>query len=171
MVRSFVCALILIPAIVAHAAPIPHSQHTVSAKQTLAITVLAEDDACAWNRCLRDWRAMSWVLAKRWRMRVRTRKKETFEDTAKLFSSVWKVSSKRARELRALRFGEPSRGRWGSRWSMAQEFVNRWFEGRVPDPCPRALNWGGKMDTPQGSWEPIKCGDTRNIFWAITNND
>ena len=160
-------SLVVLRAGTAMAMPVPLSQQTQSAKRVLAITILGEDDNCRSKRCLADWRGMSWVLAKRWRMRARTRPNERFEDTIRLFSSIWKVDDERARKLRSLEWGDGADNTWGKRWVMAQKFVDHWFAGSVPDPCPRALNWGMSSDSPAGPWKPIKCGSTRNTFWAI----
>ncbi len=48
-----------------------------------------------------------------------------------------------------------------------QRFVESWGAGRVRNPCPKALHWGGTMDKPSGNWFPVSCGRTRNIFYTV----
>lgn len=145
------------------AAPLPPSQDYEASRRILAVTIVAEADGS-----VQDWKAMSWVLAKRWGIRHKTRPEESFAAFVKKFASVWKVDTSRAKILRQLVWGKSALPKRRRRvWADAQDFVLRWQAGRVPDPCPTALNWGGTMDVPVGQWEPVNCGRTRNIFYAL----
>ena len=91
----------------------------------------------------------------------------TFAEYMQLYSAVWKTSSPRTKAIRALPWGEHE-GRWGGeKWDRARAFVEDFAAGKVDDPCPRALHWGGRTDTAHTRWEVEECGETANTFYTV----
>jgi len=129
---------------------------------TLAQALVGEAD---WHEP--DHAAIAWVLKKRWELYLRTHDWLDFGAFVKLYCSPLKTDSPRSRAIQALTWG-PSSGKWGGeRWLKVQRFVERWADGRVQDPCPSAMQWGGTMDRPHGHWYPVSCGRTNNIFYGV----
>lgn len=130
-----------------------------------------------------DHIAIAWVLAKRWRMYQRGAKydpaTQDFSWFIMAYSSTMKIGRERAKRIRQLPWGDPVRPhsdhvsleRYTRNWAQARETVSQWYQGRHPDPCPRALHWGGTMDNPDKIerpgvvWEPVSCGPTSNIYY------
>ena len=125
-----------------------------------------------WSRV--DHVAISYVLARRWRIARRPRGQLPgigFEAFVRHYSALWKPKhTSRKRAIRALPWGPLPRkvGNWGGkRWDTVQRLVEKWGAGRVKNPCPNALHWGGTMDKPAGHWSPVSCGYTNNIFYTV----
>ena len=140
------------------------------AKLRMAQAFLGEADGS-----VPDHEAIAWVLYRRWKIRCRVRGYVPLETFIQWYSSPLKLSvkTKRARGIRTLVWGDPlpgmpySRPHHVKRWKNARKLVDDWQAGRVKDPCPKALHWGGTMDKPAGHWYPVSCGRTRNIFYGI----
>jgi len=135
-----------------------------------------------------DWRkadhiAIAWVLAKRWKVYQRNAKydpaTQDFSWFIMTYSTTMKIGKTRAKRIRQLPWGDPlqphsdnvSLEKYTKNWAKVRETVTQWYNGKHPDPCPKALHWGGTMDDPNKIrrpgvvWEPVSCGDTRNIFY------
>jgi hypothetical protein len=159
---SFVPGTLLATRAQANPRPLPAGEWDQGTRLTLAQVMVGEAD---WNEP--DHVAIAWVLARRWQ-RARLKSTVSFQDYMQRYSSPMKVDSERARWVRALPWGELP-GPHKKRWSRVLELVNAWGAGKLSDPCPNAEHWGGTMDRPGRSWEPISCGLTRNIFYAPRN--
>jgi hypothetical protein len=169
MMRRFIAATALLVSSSALAAPpLPPGQWDEAARHTLARTLVAEAD---WHTP--DHAAIAHVLVKRWRIASGPRgllHGIRFEDFVREYSALWKPEhTNRKRGIRALPWGPfPERSQWGGgRWDVVRKWVEKWGTGRVNDPCPKALHWGGTMDRPAGHWHPVSCGRTRNIFYLV----
>lgn len=141
--------------------PLPPQQWDEDTQVTLARAMVGEAD---WHRP--DHIAIAYVLARRWRLHSRNRKAISFRDFIHLYSSPLKQKTKRAEWVQQLPWG-PMPGPYERRWDRVRRTVRHWGEGRVKDPCPNAMHWGGTMDRPSGHWRPVNCGQTRNIFYEI----
>jgi hypothetical protein len=137
-------------------------QLTEQDKLVLAQALVGEAD---WSQV--DHAAIAWVLQKRWQLYLRNNEPVSFAQFVRMYCSPLKTRSPRAKAIQALPWG-PARGPWGGkRWDRVRTWVERWADGRVTDPCPRAMHWGGTMDRPYGHWAPVSCGKTRNIFYTV----
>jgi hypothetical protein len=143
----------------ADARPLPAGEWDEATRLTLAQVMVGEAD---WHEP--DHIAIAHVLVKRWQ-RARQKSSITFQGFMQRYSSTMKVDTERARWVRALPWGELP-GPHKQRWSKVMALVNAWGAGKVGDPCPDAEHWGGTMDRPGKTWEPISCGLTKNIFYA-----
>jgi hypothetical protein len=139
--------------------PLPDSEWNDETRLTLAQVMVGEAD---WHEP--DHVAIAFVLARRWAQFQQARGPISFQRYIQLYSSTMKVSTPRAKWVRALPWGELP-GQHGKRWAHVQQLVEAWGQGKVKDPCPRAEHWGGAMDRPGRSWEPTNCGMTKNIFY------
>lgn len=146
--------------------PIPAEQWTQETKRTLAQAMVGEAD---WHTP--DHVALAWVLAKRWDLYRRNRKPIEFSAYIRMYSAPLKTRSRRARWVQSLPWAPLPNLRYRQRWERVRTTVRKWGAGRLSDPCPRALHWGGTMDQPQGHWFPVNCGRTRNIFYGIRRNN
>lgn len=153
-------------------------QLTPENKLHLAQVVVGEAD---WRKA--DHIAIAWVLAKRWVMFQRSEKydpaTQDFSWFIMNYSSTMKISKERARRIRQLPWADPARphsdnvnlDRYTRNWAKVRDTVTQWSNGQYPDPCPKALHWGGTMDNPDKIrrpgvvWEPVSCGPTRNIYY------
>lgn len=52
---------------------------------------------------------------------------------------------RRARAILASTVTSPKHGT-KKEWMMLYEFVAHFVDGLIPDPCPKAMHWGGKID-------------------------
>lgn len=76
----------------------------------------------------------------------------------------------RAQEIRTYPDGDvPGKSAsFNRKWAVLRAFVRRVLAGEVRDPCPGAVYFGGKMDSPHGRMVPAKCaGSTANTFYAL----
>jgi hypothetical protein len=150
--------LLTVPAVAER--PVPESDWDDATKLTLAQIMVGEAD---WHEP--DHVAIAFVLARRWPQFQQARGPISFSRYISLYSSVMKVDSKRTRWVRGLPWGEIT-GQYGKQWSRVVELVEAWGQGKVKDPCPSAEHWGGAMDRPGKSYEPVSCGLTKNIFYT-----
>jgi hypothetical protein len=139
--------------------PLPDSEWDEATRLTLAQVMVGEAD---WHEP--DHVAIAFVLARRWQQFAQARGPISFQRYIQLYSSTMKVSTPRAKWVRALPWGE-LHGQHAKEWAHVQKLVTLWGQGKVKDPCPRAEHWGGAMDRPGRSWEPTTCGMTKNIFY------
>jgi hypothetical protein len=153
--------LVLCSSAPAHAQrrPVPAADWNDETQLTLAQVMVGEAD---WNEP--DHMAIAFVLARRWEQYRQARGPTSFQRYMQLYSSTMKVGTERARWVRALVWGELP-GPHGKRWQRVQQLVQAWGQGKVKDPCPNAIHWGGAMDRPGRNWEPVSCGLTKNIFY------
>jgi hypothetical protein len=174
--RIILLAAIALWCSVAYARPPIDPDVFEDGKERMAQALMGEADGTA-----EDHKAIVWVLAKRWKLRQHrralhakrypdsTRFGEPFPEFIKLYSAPLRVDSERARAVQALRWGQdPSRGFYGRharRWDRIQRLVEKFGAGKLRDPCPSALHWGGTTDTARPGWIIVQCGATRNTFY------
>lgn len=80
------------------------------------------------------------------------------------------ANTARAREVRTYGWGDvPGMpARWNARWLKLRELVTDVLAGEYKDPCPRAMHWGGKMDSAKPGMVPARCAAaTANTFYAV----
>lgn len=141
--------------------PIPEAHWDEPTKLTLARAMVGEAD---WHTP--DHVAIAWVLQRRWKIHSENRKQIPFKRFIQMYSSPLKAKTDRAEWVQSLPWG-PMPGPYEQRWDRVRRTVRRWGAGRIQDPCPKALHWGGTMDRPSGHWYPVSCGRTRNIFYSV----
>lgn len=163
------CFLIILlaaaPAFAYRKSPLPTDEWDEKTQLTLARAMVGEAD---WHEP--DHVAIAFVLARRWRVHQMNREPLTFQRYIELYSASLRSVSERSSFIRSLPWG-PLPGPYEQRWNRVQKLVTAWGEGRVKDPCPNAVHWGGAMDRPSASWHPISCGLTRNIFYGRRDHD
>lgn len=65
---------------------------------------------------------------------------------------------------------------WGAhvkKWQATLDFADTFFKGRIPDPVPEALHYGGRMDRGRldpRRWIVMDTPDFRNEFYALKEN-
>lgn len=156
--------------------PIPPEQWDPVAHVWLARAYIAES---GWE-ARRDWRAISWVLARRWAKGVERFPRLRFVDVVRGYCAGMgaRVWTRRQRWLRGLDFAAqkppawPRRASWEDargHWVAALRMAWRWADGRVGDPCRgAALHWGGPgLDPPRGRMFRVDCGETLNVFYGM----
>jgi hypothetical protein len=157
------------PALAARNPPVPSDEWDESTQLTLARAMVGEAD---WHEP--DHVAIAFVLARRWRIQVSRASADvdearqeplTFQRYISLYSAPLRSTSPRTKWIRTLPWG-PVDGPYSERWDRVQRLVTAWGEGRIKDPCPSAVHWGGAMDRPSKRWHPVSCGLTRNIFYS-----
>lgn len=144
----------------AYRRPLPDVEWDENMRITLARAMVGEAD---WHEP--DHIAIAYVLARRWRIHNQNREPVTFERYIELYSASLRSDSERSSWIRNLPWG-PMPGAYEQRWNRVQKLVSAFSEGKVKDPCPLAMHWGGTMDRPAQSWHPVSCGLTRNIFYT-----
>lgn len=158
---SFLLILLVAnPALAYRKPPLPTDEWDETTQLTLARAMVGEAD---WHEP--DHVAIAYVLARRWRIHQARRESLTFQRYISLYSAPLRSISPRTKWIRSLPWG-PLDGPYGDRWARVQKLVTAWGEGRVKDPCPNAVHWGGAMDRPSKRWHPVSCGLTRNIFYT-----
>ena len=148
-------------------APLPAAQWTPRARLATARACRGEAD---WLSYLTgDCTAIAWVLSKRWHAHGRPRGRSYLE-LVRTYSSPLTGRSRRARTTQQLPWG-PLTGRLAAvsrHWLRTLRLVEAWGRGDVPDPCPRAVHWGGRGDSPQGAMVRVCAGlGTANILYAV----
>jgi len=165
---SFLMIMVLLaaaPALAYRKSPLPVDEWDENTQLTLARAMVGEAD---WHEP--DHVAIAYVLARRWRVHQMNREPLTFQRYIELYSASLRSVSERSSFIRSLPWG-PLPGPYEQRWNRVQQLVKAWGEGRVKDPCPNAVHWGGAMDRPSRNWHPISCGLTRNIFYGYRDRD
>lgn len=158
---SFLLILLLAaPALAYMKPPLPAEEWDESTQLTLAQAMVGEAD---WHEP--DHVAIAFVLARRWHMHQAHRQPISFQRYISLYSASLRNGSERSHFIRSLPWG-PLPGPHEQRWNRVQALVRAWGDGRIKDPCPRAVHWGGAMDRPSHKYSPISCGLTRNIFYT-----
>jgi hypothetical protein len=146
----------------ANRAALPQEALDEATKLTLAQAMVGEAD---WHEP--DHIAIAFVLARRWPLYRERRQDVSFQNYIRMYSSPMRRDlGARTAFLRSLPWG-PIEGPYKEHWARVRALVERWSEGRVKDPCPGAMHWGGAMDRPSAQLRPISCGFTRNIFYGI----
>lgn len=136
--------------------------HDPSSLHVLARTLVAEAD---WHGA--DYAPIAYVLERRHRLWTRAGNTGDLGHFAQMYSALWRADSYRASTIRLLPWSAWA-GPWGgARWDRVRAWVHSWARGEVRDPCPKAMHWGGTMDTPRLGWFPVDCGRTRNIFYTV----
>jgi len=134
----------------------------VDTKLTLARAMVGEAD---WHAP--DHVAIAFVLAKRWPLYRARHPEATFRSYIELYSSPLRRDlGARSAWLRTLPWG-PIEGPYSQHWDHVRALVERFSQGRLRDPCPGAMHWGGAMDHPGAGMRPVSCGYTRNIFYSL----
>lgn len=113
---------------------------------------------------LTDAAALTYAIKRRARKSGRA-----FVDLAFAYSQLG-ASHDRARFARELPDGDLEE--WGERsnraWSNVRRVVGLALEGRIANPCPMAVGWGGVMDRVRPGQVPIKCRKrTANWFYRV----
>jgi len=154
-----------LPCVVA-AAPRPHLEGWTEETQTLlAAAVLGES---GWNR-VTDHDALPWLLHRRWQQVG-----GSFEDLIRTYCKA--LSGKRRWLLELNQAGDApaswprnaaSWERHRKLWFRIRDRIGAWARGRVPDPCPGAVHFGGPMDKPPSGVVPAVCAGSANRFWKI----
>jgi hypothetical protein len=140
--------------------PLPSDEWDEGTQLTLARAMVGEAD---WHEP--DHVAIAFVLARRWRIHQARQEPVPFQRYISLYSAPLRSISPRTKWIRSLPWG-PVDGPYSERWDRVQRLVTAWGEGRLKDPCPSAVHWGGAMDRPSKRWHPVSCGLTRNIFYT-----
>jgi hypothetical protein len=148
------------PAFAYRGPPVPSDEWDETTQLTLARAMVGEAD---WHEP--DHVAIAFVLARRWRIHQSRQEPVSFQRYISLYSAPLRSTSPRTKWIRELPWG-PVDGPYSERWDRVQRLVTAWGEGRVRDPCPSAVHWGGAMDRPSKRWHPVSCGLTRNIFYS-----
>lgn len=159
------------PAFAYRKPPVPIDEWDETTQLTLARAMVGEAD---WHEP--DHVAIAFVLARRWRIQVSRASADarfdqeqheplSFQRYISLYSAPLRSISPRTKWIRSLPWG-PLDGPYSQRWDRVQKVVTWWGEGRLKDPCPSAVHWGGAMDRPSKRWHPVSCGLTRNIFYT-----
>jgi hypothetical protein len=162
MTRSIFLAILLIAG-QAHAnrLVLPQEQLDEETKLTLARAMVGEAD---WHEP--DHVAIAFVLARRWPLYREHGQPVPFQTYIQRYSSALRRDSgARSAWLRSLPWG-PIQGPFAGHWDRVRALVERWSQGKIKDPCPGAMHWGGAMDRPAASLKPVSCGYTRNIFYG-----
>ncbi len=161
---TILAVLSFILAAQAHARPPSELREQLdeATKLTLARAMVGEAD---WHEP--DHVAIAFVLAKRWPLYRVRHPEASFQDYIALYSSAVKRDvGARAKWLHSLPWG-PIEGPHSKRWDRVRALVERFSEGKLRDPCPGAMHWGGAMDRPGAGMKPVSCGFTRNIFYGF----
>lgn len=112
-----------------------------AAQSALALVrcIRAECETC--NRDPREQAAIAWILLKGAQLKGVSLYRQTVE-----YCALFNRHNDRAREITESTFDNPKRGsiRW---WERAHVWVIMFLSGRIPDPEPSALHWGGSSDT------------------------
>ena len=149
--------------------PLPAVQLSADARVTLARALVGEAD---WNTP--DHIAIAWVLAKRWKFAEHARPgSASFSQVIRSYAAPLKTKSDRTAWVQTLPWDAPLTGAlvpYTKHWDKVKRVVTAWSSGRIKDPCPRAVHWGGTMDQPAKRWRPVDCGLTRNIFYSVPDN-
>ncbi len=168
--------------------PVAPSQWTDAARVWSARTCYAE---ARWSE--HDCAGVLWVIVKRYQ-RVADRNYRdpfagtlrpwTWTDMLREYASVGQPKpryrmSQKQHEIRAMPWGNLTElpdhvrrvspkmplERFNAQWFELRDLVTRWGAGEIPDPCPGADHWRGRMDRGGSSWKVVKCSeDTSNTF-------
>lgn len=153
------------PAFAYRKPPLPEVEWDESTQLTLAQAMVGEAD---WHEP--DHVAIAYVLARRWHRHQMNREPLSFQRYIQLYSASLRSVSERSSFIRSLPWGVLP-GPYEQRWNRVQKLVKAWGDGRIKDPCPNAMHWGGAMDRPSRNWSPTSCGLTRNIFYTHRDRD
>lgn len=124
-----------------------------------------------WNHS--DCSAIFWAMRKRCGHEGRHRGARTdCEWVAHLRSYSHALHGKSERSKRVLLLPDGDSPGWNARtnrrWAALREHARRLVAGEVPDPCPKAVGWGGTMDKPRPRQVPVKCiTATSNWFYRV----
>ncbi len=157
---TILSVLLLAAPALANRPPLPETEWDETTQLTLAQAMVGEAD---WHEP--DHVAIAFVLARRWKIHQQNRDPLPFQRYIQLYSASLRNESSRSEWVRSLPWG-PIEGPYAPRWARIQQLVRAWGAGKVKDPCPSAVHWGGAMDRPTSSMSPISCGLTRNIFYT-----
>lgn len=88
------------------------------------------------------------------------------------YSKLYQRTTPRARRIATAPAG-PIPGaskRENARWAKLRQHAAELVAGEHPDPCPRAIHWGGTMDVPRAGTVPATCaaqGQTANVLYRL----
>lgn len=160
----------------------PTEQWTPHAHVWLARAMVAE---AGWE-AKSDHVAIAYVLSRRWKRAKERWPTLRFVDVIRNYcaglGSFRRSLTPRQRWLRALGFeveaapdGWPRGASWRRHerlWRGALKRSLKWSRGELRDPCRgRAWHWGGTIDSPHGRMVAVDCGETRNTFYGMTDED
>jgi len=138
----------------------------------LARALIAE---AGWTATQTEYVAIAWVLRKRARASGRSPYVTVRTYCAGLGRHARTRRQRWVRELPA--DGETRPEHWPDtaswrrhrpRWQRVLQLVEEWAAGEHPDPCPRAVHWGGDMDAPKGRMRAV-CArlPTGNTLYGV----
>ena len=143
---------------------LPAGQWTPEAHHRLAKAMVGEGGL----RSHADWAMVAHVLARRWYL-VGPRNGWTFAELTQRYTML-KNDTPWSRKINALPWGPVPE--WPG-WEQALVFAWRWQQGWVPDPCPEADHWHGRVPTrkaienvKRGQWRRLECGTLHNVPYA-----
>lgn len=125
---------------------------------------------------LDDCRAILHVARKR-----AARSGQQWLDALRAYSVLERSQTPRAREVRALPWGdvEDKGTRWNEQWAQLRDLVVSFAAGSVPDPTPGATQWGSRIlpadvaradrAVREGRWIPARVArgvKLRNAFYV-----
>jgi hypothetical protein len=64
----------------------------------------------------------------------------------------------------------PTKASWAHhkpKWLKIRARIGDWAHGKVANPCPRAVHFGGAMDAPSRAMVPARCAGSVNRFWDV----
>lgn len=139
-------------------APIPASEWTPATQLDAARTCWGEG---GFN--LRDCASVLWVVTNRYRQGARP----TWVQTLKAYSAIWGRRSPRQRLATSLPWSDyPGwNARLNASWAVLRAHVLRWGEGKVRNPCARAVHFGGAMDAAPSGHVRVRCIGVANRFY------
>ncbi len=140
-------------------ASVVESQPAVSDAHHLARVCKLEAEGSA-----ADCDAIYWIGRKRFR--------GSWLDGLLLYSRLYSRDNDRAQRIARLPWG-PIPGaskRENRQWARIRARAAALVAGKRPDPCPRAVHWGGTVDSPRGRQIPATCaaqGRTKNTLYVV----
>lgn len=131
----------------------------------LGVCVMAE---CDFNS-EEEASAIGHVLVKRWRMKKGTR---TIEQITKSYCALWDKRSRFYYGTRSTRIRHSTWERSShadpSKWRSLKKWATRFQNRKLSDPCPIAINWGGRNDRIPPTWTcPCKFNERGNRFCYV----
>lgn len=117
-----------------------------------------------WNH--HDCASIFWVYRKR-----AARAGVDWFGVMRRYSEPLKGKTARSREILTYPWGDvPGKSaRFNRNWTKLRELATRLVAGEVPDPCPEAIHFGGRMDVLRPGTIPARCaaqGLTANTLIA-----
>jgi len=117
-----------------------------------------------------DHDAIPWLLYRRWQQIG----SGSFDDVIQQYCRALDGGRPWLLELDAAGTQPPSwpvdRASWHRHqplWLKIRARIGAWAAGKVRNPCPTAVHFGGAMDAPHGALVPARCAGALNRFWTV----